>query len=363
MVGAAASALLGSGACVVVPSPSLETETETAEIETETASTGDPEAAETIDPDPLEPSPFPLYWAVHSEPVEAPGELTASVDVRTPVHLFPDLGLGQTPASVDDPAALVAAIVERVEAAVPDDGAPGLGLLANPNWEVPWCRASDEDRAAFAASDLGAGLSEDELGPAWEAAATSLLLDLVERCRAARPGLEWTISSLPRQEYWQLVRDEPADIQQWRDCAVLDPSAVQIWDAVDLLAPELPFFYPTDGDPDVREQNTRYLERFIESARLSGKRVVPVVEGRYRRSSDTDTNPIMWLPLLAEDFDLTLESVRRAGGQGIVYWFDSERCWNYEAGCDAADPGDATALFLQYVQDVVQPAFEAVDEP
>lgn len=350
--GASATALLA--ACVQVPEPSLDTATSDAGGVTESSS-GDP----TSGPGELEPTAFPLYWAVHSDPVDIPSEAIESLDVRDNVYLFTDLGFGQTPANVDDPQAFMDSIVERVEATVPDDGAPGLGLLRNADWEVPWCRASDVDRDAFAASDLGTGLSEEELGPAWEAAAVSLLTGLVERTRAARPNLEWTISSLPRQEYWGLVRDEPASIQAWRDCVVLDPAAMQVWDALDLLVPELPFFYPSLDDEGVRERNVRYVERFTQGARLSGKPVVLLMEGRYHRSSDMDTNPIMWLPLLQDDLDIMVEGARVAGARGIVYWFDSGRCWNYDEGCDAPDVGDPSELFLQYFHDVVQPAFEA----
>jgi hypothetical protein len=304
--------------------------------------------------DPLEPSAFPVYWAVLPASLPVPSGSDA-VDIRTGNYVIGPISLGQTPASVTDAQARYDALAADIEATIPADAPPGLGVLANYSWELAWCNQPTEDHDAFAASALGQGLEGDALATAWEEAAAEILVGLVERARATRPQLQWGMAGVPRADYHEVINSADR-LREERACSVVDPSNAPLWDAVDFVVPDVRMWYTaTSEQPSTLERNRLYIERFIETARLAGKPTIAMLGGRYIRSSDTDDNPYMNLPLLADDARAFVEEARLAGADGFIYALEADSCWNFEEGCDAPNPDDFEVLFEAYWREVMLP--------
>jgi hypothetical protein len=339
----AIASMLGTS-CVVVSPPSTAVESEGS-----SDATGDG----------LEPSAFPVWWAVTPASVEVPSGSDA-IEIHRDSYVIADLSLGQTPASVADPEAKYDELELAVEALVPADATAGLGLIVNLYWEVPWCTVSEEDREAFAASPVGVGLDEDALAVAWEQAGATIHVGLIERARETRPQLQWGFAGLPRAEYFPNVSAEPQVVRDERECSVLDPSMAPVWDAVDVVVPIVRMWY-TGLEADVLARNRLYVQRYIEGARLVGKPTIPLFEGRYVQSSPTDTNPYESLPILSDDVRVFLEASRLSGAEGFVYALDADSCWNFEEGCAAANPGAFEDLFASYWNDTMLAALRDLE--
>lgn len=336
-------------------SDSLTSTTSTVSTSSSSASTGDTDETATGQ---LESPPFTLYWTVSPPDTEVPDG--SGIDIAPKAFVI-GTSLSTTPGHVDLDEEL-AELEANILAEVPENTSEGVGVLVNGFWDATWCGASNEDHAAFEATELGAGLRGEELAAAWDTRATEILVALIERAQATRPNLQWGITGAPWHDYWELVRDDPGVLADWRDCQMMQPSVAPLWDAVDLVTVEIKHLYTGDSDTR-REQNRLYFERTVETARLSEKPVVVVSEGRYRRSSDTDDNPFMNLPLLEVDLRNFFDEVRLAGAVGLVYEFAADECWNFDEGCAAMDPDPWDVAFENYWNDLVRPILLDVQSP
>lgn len=298
----------------------------------------------------LDAEPFTFYW--DATPVDSPIPPSPGIIVSANVYTFAT-SLGMTPAGVDLDAEL-ASLEEQIDADVPEDASEGIGIVLNGFWDATWCGASAADHEAFAASEFAAGLSDDELPAAWDARAVEILVALIERARETRPNIDWAINGIPWHDYWPVIEQESDSLGTWRDCQMGQPSVDPLFEAIDVLSPRINHFY-TGADEEVLERNARYAKRVVETATLSGKPVVPIFEGRYRRSSKTDTNPHMNLPVFEDDLRNFAQAIRVAGASGVVYEFPIDECWNFDEGCSAADPEPFDVAFAAYWEDIVLP--------
>ncbi len=373
------AALLACEGCVVVSDADVGAKDPAGDSTTDGTTSGDPmtswsptsaggsdDPGGTDDPDdphgtgsdggPLSPTAFPVYWAVTPADVEVPVGDDAAVDVDHAVHIVDLPPPGTTPASIDDLPGYLDSWEEALLAAIDPDAPPGLVVVPNQAWWVPWCGATDDDHIAFAASPLGRGLTPRELPAAWEAAAVAVWDGVFERGRAVLPQMQWGFAGI-RIEYWDLVSVDPDRVAEYRQCHLLSPAATAAFEGADVVVPFARYFY-TGVDDALVERNALFVKRMVEGARVTGKPVIPLLEGRYNRSSDTDENPYMWLPLLQDDVARFLTGSRSAGAHGFIYAFEADGCWNYDEGCDAPDPDAFDVLFEAYWNELVAPVVE-----
>ncbi len=362
-VGLVGSTLLAG--CVVVDSPSAQemsssgeswsaTSSSTLEAPSEASGStmGSPE------PDPVVPPEFPVYWAV--QPTSVPPPMDAAGDLRAGAYVLSGVSFGWSPGTFEDREDIYGPLEAAIDETIPDDGQPGLGVIVNNYWQVSWCGADDNDREDFIGSSIAAGLAADELPAAWERAAGEIMLESLGRARALRPNLRWGIAGIPNYDYWPIVSDDPDELAQWRNCNVLDPALEGLWAEVDFAAPIVRFFY-TGLEDDTLDRNGLYVRRLVESARLSGKPAIPMLEGRYVRSSKTDDNPYMNLPMLADDVASFVGAARFAGAAGFVYNLDADSCWDFEGQCMAEPPTQLEPVVDEYWFEVFNPAIAELD--
>lgn len=321
---------------------------------TTTTGTPDPGSSETGDPPPIEPPGFAVLWGVSPTAI-VPPENSAG-EVRTDVYLIDGLSYGDQPAAISDLEVFYADVESSVEAAIPEADAEGFGVMPRPLWVPAWCDTSEERQAAFAASELGEGLSGDALAEAYEATAVEILTEAVVRARALRPNVQWGFQGVPSPEYWEIAAREPDDqYEDWRSCNVGGASPQALWDAVDFTAPELRYFYSVRDDG---AYNDSYLYRWVESMRLAGKPVYPWFGGRFLSSSSDDDSIYIGLPYYSEDVELILTQVHAAGAEGLIYSLDADGCWDLDADCTAAPPEDLQQAVDAYWMDSFSPILE-----
>lgn len=363
--------------CVVVGEPSLESGT-TGPSATESSSGGtglesssadssgespssssSSSEAETGEAPPVEATEFEVLWT--GFPAEAAPSADFGGTIRTDAYDIPWVSYGAHPRAVEDREALYAEIDAGVASAIPDPEAEGFGVLPQPSWVPAWCGSTDAARDGFAASEYGQGLAGLELEAAFEAEALEVLLEIVARARAARPNVKWGIHGVPKPEYWKIVDNNDDDTYEaWRTCNVSSPAPRELWDAVDFTAPELRYFYPLAINGS---HNESYVSRWVESMRLAGKPVYPLLGGRFLDSGSGGKPPTyVGLPYYPEDVELVLTELRNAGANGLIYDLEVEGCWDFENGCGGPPAADPEATFEDYWTTVFSPVLATFDE-
>ena len=367
----ALTGLAFAAGCVVVGEPDVQVAAEASSSTsteepigssgmTSTTTTGTPEPAstDTGDAPPIDAPEFSVFWAVSPSSI-VPPENSAG-EIRTDVYLISGFSYGDQPAAISDLEAFYADVESSVEAAIPEPDAEGLGVMPRPLWVPAWCDTSDERRNAFAASELGQGLTGDALADAYEATAVEILTEAIARARAVRPNMQWGFHAVPAPEYWEIAARDPDDqYEDWRSCNVGGASPQALWDAVDFTAPELRYFYSVRDDG---AYNDSYLYRWVESMRLAGKPVYPWFDGRFLSSSEDDDSIYIGLPYYAEDVELILTQLHAAGASGLLYRLDADGCWDLDADCSAAPPADLQGAVDAYWMDSFSPILDALGD-
>lgn len=327
MRGAMVAVVFALASCVVVSEPTLPERGSSGETSSSGASTssGADDSSTGVpgsEGGSIQPVPFPIYWGVRPSTLEPPPGAAGTFDRNA--YVVSPVALGGYPGGIENGEALYESVREAIVASVPDPQAKGIGLLYNDYWAVAWCAAPESHQEGFSQSSYAEGLAPDAIPAAYEAESVAIFTALLSIARELRPGLRWGIQGLPRREYWPVVSEDPAEFNAWRDCSMLGPANLAVWDLVDFVAPRVPYFYPGLTD-DTRDRNALYVQRYIETARIPGKEVIPVITGRYRGGS-TSPDDLEYVDalLLERDTKPFVEAARAAGATGFVYALETE---------------------------------------